>query len=340
MVGYIVEAWHDSGRAPKMRVLDTRGAGHILFSPWHFIRCLFQIARMRKRFPLLHVHVAGRGSTIRKIFLVHFSRLLGLSIVLHLHDYNYRDALDRFPALIRMIIPSIFRSVGAVVVLGEGDRLLVVDRLGVDPARVNIVPNAVPAPLEVRRLSDATSPVQIAFLGNPSRRKGLHDLIAALATTPLRRLDWRLTVAGGGNEVADFQRQVTAAKLSDQIIFTGWIDRQQTAALLQSADILVLPSYAEGMAMSVLEGMSHGLCVICTPVGSLKYVINNQMNGLLVQPGNVSQLAHALVTAIGDVALRNRLGLEANKTFRQKFNAAHLPNVLEPIYAAALQSRT
>jgi len=339
MVGYIVEAWRDSGRTPKMRVLDTRGAGHIFFAPWHFIRCLFQIVRMRRHLPLLHVHIAGRGSTIRKIFLVHFSRLLGLSIVLHLHDYNYRESLERFPAPIRAMVPSIFRSVGAVVVLGEDDRLLVVDHLGADPARVSIVPNAVPAPREGRPRGGDSFPVQIAFLGNPSRRKGLHDLIAALATTPLRRLDWHVTVAGGGSEVADFRNQTDAAGLPDRITFTGWIDRQQTAAVLRSADILVLPSYAEGMAMSVLEAMSYGLCVICTPVGSLKYVIDDKNNGMLVQPGNVVQLADSLVTAIGDGKLRSRLGLEANKTFRQRFNAAHLPNVLERIYAAALQSR-
>ncbi len=87
MIGYMIDAWQDQPDRPDMRVLDTRGAGHIALSPWHFARCLFTIVAMRPRRPLLHVHVAGRGSTIRKIILVHFARLLRLPVVLHLHDY-------------------------------------------------------------------------------------------------------------------------------------------------------------------------------------------------------------------------------------------------------------
>ena len=177
--------------------------------------------------------------------------------------------------------------------------------------------------------------LQILFLGDLSRRKGLHDLIRALALDPLRSLEWHLSVAGGGNEIGVFREQAQAAGLSNRISFLGWVDRAKTMALLDAADILVLPSYAEGMAMAVLEGMSHGLCIVCTPVGSLKYVIENEATGLLVQPGEVDQLAKALARAVTDPALRERLGSAAARVFAAKFDAAGYPDRTRPIYQAA-----
>ncbi|HUN99526.1 MAG TPA: glycosyltransferase family 4 protein, partial [Bradyrhizobium sp.] len=206
------------------------------------------------------------------------------------------------------------------------------------PDRLSVIPNAVPAPAWKSHVAagvTADRSVHILFLGNPSRRKGVHDLIAALAEAPLRNMDWHATVAGGGEEIVTFREQANAAGLSDRVGFPGWVGRAETMALLDSADILVLPSYAEGMAMSVLEGMSHGLCVVCTPVGSLQYVIENDVSGLLVEPGNVADLRQALSRAVEDQGLRSRLGVEAARVFAAKFDAASYPDRMGPVYVSA-----
>lgn len=335
MIGYMIDAWRERPRHPEMRVLDSRGSGHILLSPWHFARCLLTIAAAAPQHPLLHVHLAGRGSTIRKIILVHFSRLLRLPIVLHLHDYNYRESLQRFPKPIQLAARSMFRISSRIVVLGPDDRDLVETLLGVSPDRVTVIPNAVAGPPQRRQRAASEQPVHILFLGNPSRRKGLHDLIAALAMEPLRSLQWRMSVAGGGNDIGTFRELSRAAGLSGRISFTGWVDRTKAGALLGSADIVALPSYAEGMAMSVLEGMSYGLCIVCTPVGSLKDVIENEVTGLVVQPGEVNLLSKALTRAVSDPTLRAQLGSEAARAFANKFDAAHYPDRIRAIYDAA-----
>jgi len=336
MIGYMIDSWRNRPEYPDLRVLDSRGPGHILFSPWHFTRCLLTIAIMAPRHPLLHIHVAGRGSTIRKVILVHFARLLRLPIVLHLHDYHYRESLQKFPKFIQTAARSMFRTAARVVVLGVADRDFVVSEIGVDPDRVTVVPNAVPAPQQRRQFVSRQQPVHILFLGNPSRRKGVHDLIAALAMKPLRNLEWRITIAGGGADIATFREQASAAGLSDRVSFTGWVNRATTTALLESADIVTLPSYAEGMAMSVLEGMSYGLCIVCTPVGSLKDVIEDEVTGLLVQPGEVDRLSKSLIRAVSDPALRARLGAGAADVFASKFDAVHYPDRIQAIYQAAL----
>lgn len=338
MIGYMIDAWQDQPDRPDMRVLDTRGAGHIALSPWHFARCLFTIVATRPRRPLLHVHVAGRGSTIRKIILVHFARLLRLPVVLHLHDYDYRDLLKRFPKPIQFAARSMFRVADRIVVLGPRDRDLVATELGVGPDRVTVLPNAVPAAPQNSAMPTDRGNAQILFLGNPSRRKGLHDLIAALAIAPLPSLEWRLSVAGGGAEIETFRDMSRAAAIADRVSFLGWVDRATTTCLLDAADILVLPSYAEGMAMSVLEAMSHGLCIVCTPVGSLQDVVENETSALVVQPGEINALARALARAVTDPALRVRLGSAAAQVFANKFDVAHYPGRMRPVYQAAFSA--
>jgi glycosyltransferase involved in cell wall biosynthesis len=337
MIGYMLDAWASGTERPAIKIVDSRGPGHIAFSPLHFAKCLATIVMNAPRRPLLHIQVAGRGSTIRKIMVVHLGWALRLPMVLHLHDYNYRQSFQRFPRLIRSAARSMFRLPQRVVVLNKAERDFVVATLGVKSDRVEIVPNAVPSPSPNRSAASRLGPPHILFLGNPSRRKGVHDLIAALGTEPLRSLDWRVTIAGGGNEVEIFREQVRKAGLLERVSLPGWVDRNVIAELLESADILVLPSYDEGMAMSVLEGISYGLCIVCTPVGGMAEVIENNLSGLFIQPGDVRVLATTLATCISDRTLRARLGAEAASLFKRRFDVINYPERMRLIYEAAVK---
>ena len=92
-----------------------------------------------------------------------------------------------------------------------------------------------------------------------------------------------------------------------EIEILGWVDRRTVRKKLQAADALVLPSYSEGLPMSLLEAMGSGLAVLTTPVGGIPEIVKNNENGLLVEPGNVPELQHAL-ERLTDKALRRSLG--------------------------------
>lgn len=177
MIGYLLQAWQGDPSAPRAEVLDTRGPGQLSVAPAIFARALLKVAgaglRRRDR-PLLHIHVAGRGSTLRKAMIAPLAAALGLRTVVHLHDYDYGGFLDTLPRAALGPVRFLFRRARAVVVLGARDRDTVVERLGVDPARVRVVPNAVPdpGPPPPREPGGA---VRLLFLGDPSRRKGVHD---------------------------------------------------------------------------------------------------------------------------------------------------------------------
>lgn len=338
MAGYMLDAWSDEPDRPDIKILDSRGPGHIALSPLYLGLCLLRMILEARRSPLLHIHLAGRGSTVRKLVVARLGRLLGMPVVLHLHDYNYRESLQRFPEFVRQATVSMFSKAQQVVVLSKADRALAIEALQVAPERVEVVPNAVPALTPAGQEERPPGPCRILFLGNPSRRKGVHDLIDALASKPMSSLAWEATIAGGGDQVTVFKNQAERVGLKERVSFPGWLDRPSTTQLLRSSDILVLPSYDEGMAMSVLEGISCGLCVICTPVGGLVDVVEDNISGVVIQPGDVAGLVHALVRCVSNPAERVRLGAGAVELFARRFDVRQYPKQMERIYEASCRS--
>lgn len=123
--------------------------------------------------------------------------------------------------------------------------------------------------------------------------------------------------------------------LADRVTLTGWLSHDRIYAFCREADIFVLPSHAEGQAMSLLEAMAHGLAILTTPVGAhLETVVDGQ-EALLIPPGDRGMLRDALARLIDDGDLRARLGHAARQRYLNSFSAHHIAGRLTAIYQEA-----
>lgn len=337
MVGYTVDAWTDAA-LPSIRVIDTRGPKFTrLVWPFHLLNCLFQIVRFAPRNPILHVHLAANSSTFRKLVVVWLGRLLGLDYVLHLHDPTYAEFYAGLPGWARGLVRSMYLQAGRVIALGTPAKTMIADVIGVPAERIEIVPNAVPGPSQIASnvaCDEADEPC-ILFLGQLQPRKGVHDLIDALARPAVAGRRWRAVLAGGGPDQKRYQDQADALGILPRISFPGWLSRPDIETLLQGASILVLPSYAEEMAMSVLEGMAYGLCVVSTPVGALAEVLDDGVSAIVVTPGDVEGLATALSGCLADSELRGRVGAGARDAYLRRYNIADYPRRILAVHRRA-----
>jgi glycosyltransferase involved in cell wall biosynthesis len=334
MVGYMLAAWNDEER-PRIKVIDTRGPKFTrIVWPAFFLNSIFQIVRCVPRRPLLHIHLAANGSTLRKMIVVYLGRLFQLDYVIHLHDPVYATFYKGLPRWMRLLVRSMFLGAGRVIVLGNATAVMVAELLEVPSERIDIVPNAVPGPANLVRGNNDEEEAEphILFLGQLQPRKGVHDLIAALARPEVADLQWTTTLAGGGPDQAGYEKQAAQAGLRHRISFPGWLTRRATRSLLETSAILVLPSYAEEMAMSVLEGMAFGLCIVCTPVGALAEVVEDGVSALVVSPGDIQGLAVALARCITDPELRRRLGRNARDAYLRRYNVADYQKRIEAVY--------
>ncbi len=328
MMAALQEEW---GSGVTTQVIDTRGTGGVLAGAacfaWALARFLFA-----RRVDVVHLHMTTRGSVARKCVLLLLSRVLRRPVILHMHGADFFAFHDQLPLILRRPLAAILRLASHVVVLGEGWRQGLMARTGLAAAQVSVIRNGVSAPHAGGRGSGAR--VHLLFLGRLGERKGVPDFLAALASRRMAARSWRATLAGDG-EVAHFAAAIARSGLAGRVALPGWVDRDAAAALLASADILVLPSFHEALPMAVVEAMAHGVAVIATPVGALPEILRDSQNAILVPPGDVPALTEALVRLIDDPALRARLAQAGHAAFRAELDVAVTARQLSALYARA-----
>lgn len=316
LIGHVARA--AAAQGATHRITDTRGPRLGLASPLRLLAALGAMAGDRIVAPrrVQHIHVAGRGSTARKLVVAAWARALGCRHVLHLHDYDYEADYRRRPDWLRARVRGMFRGADRVIVLGARDRDTAVRALGADPARVAVLHNCVPDPGPPPPRHEVPT---IVFLGRLSERKGVPELLEAFADPALAALPWRAVLAGDG-PVEAHRARARALDVEGRVEMPGWLDEAATRELCRGAEILVLPSHAEGLAMAVLEGLAHGLAVVTTRVGAHEEVITDGETGLFVPTGDPPALARALARLVADAPARRALGEAGRRLFLSRFS--------------------
>jgi glycosyltransferase involved in cell wall biosynthesis len=331
MMAALQEAW---GPGVTTQVIDTRGQGGILAGAACFAWALARFLWAR-HVDVVHLHMTTRGSVARKCVLLVLCRLLRRPVILHMHGADFFAFHDHLPTALRRLLAVTLRLAGHVVVLGEGWRQGLIARTRLAPSRVTVIRNGVAAPRAEGRTSEAAP--HLLFLGRLGQRKGVPTFLAALASRRMAARGWRATLAGDG-DVAHFGAAIARAGLAGRVHLPGWVDRAGAAALMASADILVLPSFHEALPMAVVEAMAQGVAVVATPVGALPELLCDSQNAILVPPGDVAALTEALIRLIDDVALRTRLGRAGHAVFLAELDVAVTARQMFALYAKAARA--
>lgn len=256
----------------------------LLLSMWRAVR------RAAKGADLVHVHwllVAPVAWAARVPF------------VLTLHGSGSAGRFEdlalakRHPRIFRWLVTR------ARVVIGVSKPLA--DAAASAGANAMLIPHGVPVPTEPRREPSGT-PV-VLFAGRLSEEKGVRVLAEAIAQVD----GVELQVAGDGP-----LREVFSEAL-------GFVPHDELQQLYASASIFVLPSFREGFGVVAIEAMSHGVPVIATRVGGLAWVVEDDVSGILIEPGDPGALRDAIIRLRDDADLRARLGAGGRRRALERF---------------------
>lgn len=311
--------------------VESRGGGPALTSLWHVLVAACRIAIAAAGGPtIVHVNMAERSSLWRKGILVQWARVFDVPVLIHVHAAELISCYDTLPLPARALVRVTFRSANCCIVLGETWRAWLIATIGVAPGRVQIIRNGVPRPIAIR-LRQHGARFYMIFLGNLLPRKGLIDLLHALASSPLRDLDWHLTVIGSGD--ATLAKRVTRTlNIAAKVHFTGWLERSDVSLAIKSADALVLPAYHEALPLVLLEAAGAGLPVVATNVGAIGECFVDGQTALLVEPGNRRMLAEAIRRLICDHRLAERLAQNGRAVFDREFTLDLFAERLRKLY--------
>ena len=258
---------------------------------------------------LTHAHVSSRASFWRKSSLLLISRMLGIPTVFHLHSGGFAEWAampGAGAALRRWCIRHTLEASDTVIVLTRTWATWV---QGFAPkANVAVIGNpvAIPGAMTNTGRGSQTGHGRVLFLGWIYDFKGVYDLLEAWVLFRQQCPGWRLVVGGKG-EVDQFLAAADRLGVREDLDFLGWVTGEEKDRELRRADIFVLPSYREGMPISVLEAMAYGAAVATTPVGGVPDMMEAEVHGLWMEPGDISGISNCLVRLATSPDLRTRL---------------------------------
>ena len=319
--------------------LVTRGKGSLFEAQFVFAYALLRLALMRLRGQVdaLHIHLSDRGSSYRKAVVGRVAEYLRIPYVVHLHGAIFEEFWSAAPPIVARAINRLFEQSERIVVLGQHWADVVCGQLPQVAPKTTILPN-VTRTRQRGHVPDKDGRIRITFLGELGARKGTPQLIDALSLLA-NHPEWTATIAGNGS-VDESRIRLRSLAIDGRVSIPGWLDSTATDELLCQTDILVLPSFAEGLPMVILEAFAHAIPVVATPVGAIPEVIEDGRNGLLVPVGNVSALAAALERLIGDPELRRTLGQAAKRDHTQRYDIDSYVDQLAAIWRQSLAHRT
>lgn len=161
---------------------------------------------------------------------------------------------------------------------------------------------------------------RLLFVGRLAAVKGVPILIAALASLRQTFPDMRITMIGDGPERAKLEDEARTLGLSGIVDFVGFKSQAEVAASLQQTDILILPSFAEGLPVVLMEAMASRVPVIATRIAGVAELVDDGVHGILVPPGDIHSLEKAIGVLLKDPDRRFAMGIAARKKVSAEFD--------------------
>ena len=317
-------------RAGKGGIVAVLGSYSRFAKPFHFASTcshwghffsMFVLAGLLLRMPfirafskrrILHVHFASYGSFLRKSMVIRWGKTLGFKIVGHCHGAEFKMFAEKKG---KDKIIGVLGKCDVVVALSESWKSFFIDELNCNNVEVSWNPIE-PVENPENNVGDR---LELLFLGRIGERKGVFDVISTIAQNK-QSLEGKIHFAiGGDGDVERLTKAISDNGLNDIVEYVGWISGEDKQRLLRKANVVMLPSYNEGLPIVLLEAMAYGKGIIATAVGGIPEIVSDGENGIIVEAGNHADILRAITTYVNDPTLAARHGEKSLKLIEKSY---------------------
>lgn len=285
-----------------------------------------------KRKKIVHLHSAAYSSFQRKRFLAALARTFGAKTIFHIHNGEFDIFAKKYgPEKIKRILSKN----AAVIALSDFWKKNMESVIGLN--NIVVINNIVNTPAYGLK-PEFGKKINILFLGIICPDKGIYDLIDTIAKGKEYYRERISLTIGGKGEVERLKALIKDNRLGDFIKFAGWVGGDEKEQLIRDSDIYVLPSYHEGMPISILEAMAYGKPIVATGVGGIPEIVHDGENGILVTPGDNAALDRALRDMIDDRDRLKSMGKRSIELVRPYLDAS-VAGQLEALYIKCMEKK-
>lgn len=323
----------DTYRVPdpdRTRLAKAAYAARLPFYCW---------ARLRETKPdIVHIHFCSRVDFWKHAICLGVSRTYGAKTIFQLHGGMFGAFFDDMNPVQKSLAKRAFGMANRVIALSSYWKEFLAQLAPL--AAIRVVNN----PIDCDRLSprprspDPLNPT-LLLLGRVGKAKGHYDVLKALRLVVTEHPSVKALFAGSDEDpdaTETLKRLARESGVSQHVAFLGPVSFEPKVELLRTSTVMILPSYAENMPISVLEGMAAGMPVVSTRVGAIPEVLDEGEAGLLIEPGDWEALANAINRLLDDSELAERLGEVASQRARALWDVGKIAEQMESIYRELL----
>lgn len=317
-----------------LRYIASWKLTNVVERAWFAERAYLQLAWLLasdKQIKIVHLHTADGASFWRKSIYMKLAKRFNKKVIMHIHSSSFKDfykASSRKEAIVKNL-----RMADRLIVLSRSWREYFIS-IGADADKICVLHNITDYPV----LADsprADARTRFLFLGEIGDRKGVFDILRGIAKHK-GELEGKVILRIGGNKNEDKLRSaIKSGGLEGIVKFEGWVAGSKKQELLNWTDVFILPSFNEGLPISILEAMSYGCPVISTPVGGIPEVVLDGKNGTIVQPGDDEQIIRAMLAYVQNLDLISQQGEQSRqivKTYLPDFVMKQLTQIYQDLF--------
>lgn len=280
---------------------------------------------------LLHIHTASSKSFWQNHIYFQICKIFNKKIILHIHGGAFKDFYTHSNKFIKARIIKTLNSADSLIVLSN--YWFNFFKTLCPTQKIHILPNSIDLDIiskyNIKKSKKIDNKYNILFVGRIEKQKGIYELLNAFSEIKNKNLFLYIMGPFMNNE-REIRTLTKKLKISNRVKFLGMISGPEKYEYFSKSHLFVLPSYWEGLPLSVLEAMSFGLPIIATDVGAIPEIIKKE-NGILIKPKNYNILKEKIITILKN---KDRIDYYTNNisTVRKHFNFKNFRRKLRIIY--------
>lgn len=278
---------------------------------------------------IVHIHTASNVSFRRSVLFMKLAKLMRRQVIMHIHAGSFKTYYEAN----RDFVKSNLMKCDRILALSPVWKAFFTQEIGLK--HVDVISNLVPFPTLECIKTDPQKKIEALFLGAIKEEKGIFDLLDVLAAHREQLQGHFLLHVCGDGEVDRFLRQVKDNRLEDIVTFEGWVIQEQKVRLLNQCNLQILPSYIEGVPICLLEAMSYGQSIISTRIGGIPSIVEDQVNGILIDPGDKEALWNAIEQHLSHRELLGKFATKSQQVVKNYYPDC-VAQQLESVYKQLL----
>jgi glycosyltransferase involved in cell wall biosynthesis len=290
-----------------------------------FITALFKIAwvLLTKKIDIVHIHMAEGKSVDRQAVVIKISRIAGCKIIVQMHAGPFMNWYEKTSESMQRKARRTLNAADYLLVLGEyfKEQMAAI----VEPQKMLVLYNGIECPPQNEYSLKATD---VSFFAYLRKTKGIYELLEAIEEIEDQLpKETKVNLCGVSDEF-DIEQYLIEHNLNNRIIYHGWVDGQKRSEIERNTAINVLPTYSEGLSMTVLESMARGIPIITTDVTTMPELLGGIID--LCPVGNAKSLAQMINNLMSHPEMRMRVSQMEFDRVSHKFSVeSMIDNTLE-----------